>query len=150
MKRLIHNKSKTKIYYVWCAMHERCSKTNSKKYKFYGARGIKVCARWDNFLNFTSDMGERPAGMTIERIHNDKDYSPENCRWASRKDQARNTRKTLFLTHNGETHCLSEWAEKLGIRPRTLWARTKAGWTADQIFYPGTVHRRSNMHVGGK
>lgn len=89
---LKHGLSKTKIYSVWCAMVERCTKPKSAGFRYYGARGIKVCRRWRRFENFFSDMGHAPKGLTLDRENNDGPYSPQNCRWATRSQQSKNSR----------------------------------------------------------
>lgn len=81
-------------YVTWQNMLKRCTNPNRRDYRWYGGRGIRVCERWWTFTNFLSDMGEQPPGLTLERNHNDRDYSPENCRWATRAEQRRNQRNS--------------------------------------------------------
>jgi hypothetical protein len=89
-----------------------------------------VCQRWNESLAvFVADMGEPAPGMTLERIDNNRDYEPENCRWASRKDQARNTRNNRMMEFQGRTQCLAAWAEEFGISLKCLWRRLSEGWT---------------------
>lgn len=89
------------IYGIWVAMRERCSNPKAKKFHNYGGRGIKVCERWMDFRNFYADMGDRPEGKSLDRIDNDGDYCPENCRWATLREQGLNRRKTVKVIYNG-------------------------------------------------
>ena len=104
-----------KIYTVWLNMRSRCRDEGRPDYCRYGERGIKVCERWDDFSKFYEDMGDVPKGMTLDRIDNNQDYSPENCKWATRLEQSRNRNCTKKITFNGETKTVGEWAEELPI-----------------------------------
>lgn len=97
-----HGMTKTSEYKIWAGMRVRCEKTISRSYKNYGGRGIKICRRWSKFENFFADMGKRPPGMSLDRIDNDKGYSPSNCRWATSLEQMRNRRPSpLWVTRPG-------------------------------------------------
>lgn len=132
-KRYRHGGAATPTYVVWSGMKRRCAIPTSSGYFRYGGRGIKVCERWMSFANFLADMGERPLGTFIERIDNDGPYSPENCKWATRAEQNRNTRRTKKITFNGTTLCLKDWARKLRLCPDTLKYRLKT-WTLDEAL----------------
>lgn len=115
-KKTIHNMCKTPTYYVWQNMRERCSSLAHKNYKDYGGRGISVCERWQNsFANFLADMGEKPKGLSLDRINNDGNYCPENCRWVDAKLQNRNKGASGLVEFRGEWRHLKEWSEVLGI-----------------------------------
>jgi len=115
-------------------MKARCESKSCRNYPIYGGRGIKICKRWQTFENFLSDMGERPSGMSIDRIDNDLGYNKDNCRWASMITQARNRRGIKRITFNGTTKCIGEWAETLGLKHVTLRARLKRGWGLEAAF----------------
>jgi len=110
-------------YKIWQSMLGRCENKDDHAYKNYGARGIRVCERWQSFENFLADMGERPPHLSIERTKNNLGYWKSNCIWATRKRQNRNTRRTRYLTHAGETMSASDWADRVGIDVHTILNR---------------------------
>jgi hypothetical protein len=111
-------------------MKERCYNPNSKYYHLYGGRGIKMCDKWKNsFEEFYNDMGKRPYRIySIDRINNDGDYEPSNCRWATRFVQSRNKRTNRLVTFNDETKCVTDWANELEMPIGTLFSRLNSGW----------------------
>lgn len=123
-------------YNIWCGIKLRTLNPNNPAYKDYGGRGIKVCDRWkDSFENFLADMGERPTKEhSIDRIDNNGDYTPENCRWATRKEQGCNKRTNVLLAYNGEVHPISEWARLLGVTYATIYKRYWRGKSIEEIF----------------
>ena len=129
-----HEKVNTGAYKSWTAMKTRCTNPNTPSYKNYGERGITICYRWLNFENFYVDMGDRPEGKTLERIDNSKGYCKENCKWATTKEQNRNTRQVKLLTYQGETLCMKEWSEKLSIPYPTLQDRIRRGWDVERTL----------------
>lgn len=133
--RATHRMSETKIFRIWNSMIQRCTNSNDKNYKNYGKRGIKVCERWLKFENFYEDMGEPEEGMSLDRTDNDGNYCPENCKWSTRKEQQRNQRTNKYLTINGETKILAEWAEISGTKYNTIQSRLRYGWTSEESVY---------------
>lgn len=131
-------------YTVWALMRSRCNNINGKDYSFYGGRGITVCDRWNEFKNFFADMGNPPRGHWIERIDNDGNYEPGNCRWATRLDQARNRRNNRKVVAFGETKCLSAWVEdgRCRVGYRTLLHRLNLGWKSEPAI---TLNKRSRV-----
>lgn len=120
----------TSTYRVWKGIITRCCNPNHHKYPSYGGRGITVCIEWkSDYAAFLKDMGQRPEGMSIDRVDNSKGYSPENCRWADRKEQARNTRRNRWLTIDGETKHLAEWSRLYGVSGHAIAYRIRAGWS---------------------
>lgn len=121
-----------RLFWVWCDMRARCQKPNHKAYKDYGGRGITVCDRWLVFANFTADMGERPEGGMIDRVDNDGPYSPDNCRWATRKEQNSNRRNCIYVDHNGEQVTLREYCRRKSINYRPIVKRIQnLNWPLD-------------------
>ena len=122
---LTHSMSHTLAYLSWSSMKQRCTNPNYVGYKNYGERGIAICERWDKFENFYEDMGDKPDGLMLERIDNNKGYSPENCCYATRKAQNKNKRNIRLIEYQGRIQCISDWAEELGISKQTLSYRLK-------------------------
>ncbi|MFA4845082.1 MAG: hypothetical protein WC654_00800 [Patescibacteria group bacterium] len=127
---------KTKEYMCWLNMKKRCLNPIATHYDRYGGRGIKVCEQWvKSFEDFYKDMGPCPEKYTIERIDNDGNYEPGNCRWATRGDQVRNTRRNHWIEFNGRKMVLNDWAKELGIPRRIIGARlNRYGWTIERAL----------------
>ena len=126
-----HGKSSTANYSRWSAMIGRCTNPATPNYDSYGGRGIKVCDRWLSFENFYADMGEPPPGMSLDRADNDGPYSPENCRWATRKEQGRNRRTNRLIEVDGIKMSIAEAAERFAIQHGTLTKRLDSGLPPD-------------------
>jgi hypothetical protein len=139
--------SGTSEYKRWHGMIKRTSDPANKDFKHYGARGISVCERWLDFSNFISDMGMCPPKLELDRIDNDGDYTPDNCRWASRTVQCRNTRANRLITFNGETLPMSAWAERLGIARTTIERRLNRGLPLHFVLSKGKRIDSRHAHV---
>lgn len=128
----------TSEHTIWAAIKNRCNNPNEPAYKDYGARGIVICDRWlgiDGFDNFLQDMGKRPLGMTIERINNDRGYQPDNCKWATMKEQCNNRRSSKYYTITGVTKTLAQWADDSPVKYRTIWQRINGlGWSIEKAL----------------
>lgn len=130
-----HGKSGTSIYQIWISMVRRCRNSKTRAYKDYGGRGITVTDAWANsFQAFFDDVGERPTGLTLERIENDKGYFPGNVRWATPKEQARNRRSTKFVTVRGEKMPLAAAAERHSVNYSTALNRLHSGWPINKAL----------------
>ena len=131
-----HGATGTPTYEAWKSMKKRCSNQENSDFPSYGGRGIQVCERWINsFPNFLEDMGERPENKSsIDRINNNGNYEPENCRWSTQKEQCNNKRNNVLLTHNGKTQSLTLWAEELGCTKSVLRARKSRTWSDEKTL----------------
>lgn len=121
------------IYGTWVNMRQRCRNPNVPNYKDYGGRGIKVCLRWDDYLVFASDMGERPEGMSLERVDVNGDYEPDNCVWATRKTQNRNMRTTRMVTIEGVEYKAADLADIAGVKTDTIIGRAERGFSYEEV-----------------
>ena len=126
-----HGASKSGAYRSWAKMLARCNNKNSDKFVYYGGRGITVSDDWLSFENFYRDMGDRKEGMSIDRIDNNQGYCKENCRWATRAEQAKNKRSAVIIQHNGRSQCLADWSRDLGINRTTITSRLRRGVPID-------------------
>jgi hypothetical protein len=127
-----HGLTNTRTYSIWQAMRNRCNRIHQD----YSCRGITYDERWDSFENFYLDMGEVPEGMSIDRIDVNGNYTKDNCRWATREQQANNTRANIFIEWNGKRQTRSQWERELNMKPTTLRSRLKAGWSLDRAMQP--------------
>lgn len=130
-----HGKSNSQVYKTWRSMKYRCYNENNPAYVHYGHRGIKVCDRWlESFENFYADMGDPPSeNHSIDRIDNNGDYIPENCRWATWEEQENNKSTNVFLTYKDETKTMAEWCKKLNMPMSTLHNRLKR-WSIEKAL----------------
>ena len=140
--RITHHKSKTRIYRIWAKMKARCTYPGDHAYSRYGGRGITVCDEWLSFEPFEkwSVHNGYSDELTLDRQNNSLGYSPENCRWATPKQQANNTRRNRIIEYNGASLTLSEWGEATGIQPMTIAYRLNSGWSVEDAL---------TMPVGG-
>lgn len=133
------NGKRTGTYVSWQQMISRCTDPRCPSWPRYGGRGIRVCRRWRKFENFLADMGERPSGTSIERIRSARGYAPGNCRWATSPEQSRNKSSNVWLSYNGVTLIVSDWADRRGIPRSTLKRRLADGWPPERALAPGRV-----------
>jgi lambda repressor-like predicted transcriptional regulator len=115
-------------------MRSRCYQKSNSRYNTHGARGITVCEAWHSFDGFFADMGPRPDGMSLDRIDNDGNYEPGNCRWTTNKVQANNRRSNRLITYNGQTMTLQQLADSAGMNRRTLAKRLSKSWTVEDAI----------------
>lgn len=130
-----HGMCGTKGYQVWVDMMARCYRKTCKAFGNYGARGISVCQQWHDVHSFLADMGEPPDGMEIDRIDNNGNYEPGNCRWVTHQTNCNNRRRTIFVEFQGRSATLTEWAKEIGINRETLYGRIFVhGWHLERAF----------------
>ena len=141
-KNFSHKMTGSRIYSIWQAMKSRCYYDKNKRFKYYGGRGIKVCDEWKNsFISFYEwsmkngyDENAERGQCTIDRIDVNGNYEPNNCRWATIKQQANNTRRNHFIEYNGKTQTVSQWANELGVEPDSIFNRLQKGFTEEEAL----------------
>ncbi len=138
------------LYQTWMGIKGRCTNPNYRQWNDYGGRGITICERWKDFAAFAADMGERPRGHSIDRIDNDKGYSPDNCRWATRQEQQRNRRLAVFVIVEGVQYRAIELAEIAGVKTDTIIERAKRGLSYADVVRPEKLIDTAGLALGGK
>jgi hypothetical protein len=128
------SRAQPREYRTWKDMRSRCNTPTDTDYPDYGGRGIRVCERWNDFAAFYADMGDRPRGMSIDRIDVNDDYAPDNCRWATAKEQANNKRSNHRIEFQGETKTLQQWCDELGIEQSKVRYRLRVGMPVARAF----------------
>ena len=142
-----HGRHNTPAYNSWRGMKDRCTNPKHSAYARYGGRGITVCDRWlESFENFYADMGDRPEGLTLDRIDNDGPYSPNNCRWASRKEQSWNSSAVRLLDREGDARSISSWAESCGVNIATMLWRLKK-WPTNTAITEKNTHVQKTFRL---
>ena len=136
--RTKHKLRNTRLYRIWANMKTRCYNANDPHYERYGARGISICDEWRNnfksFYDWAMSNGYED-NLTIDRVNNDGNYEPSNCRWATVKEQNQNKRTVKFLTYNGETKTIPEWTKDLNLGKETIRERIKKGWSTEECLF---------------
>lgn len=139
--KFIHGQRNSPEYAVWRTMKARCTNPKRPEFSHYGERGISVCERWmTSFAAFLADMGHRPSlHHQLDRIDNSRGYEPENCRWATARENSTNRRSSVFVEYGGHKRTLNEWARTAGVtvQPTTLSMRLKAGWDIEKALFTG-------------
>jgi hypothetical protein len=143
-----HGHTGSPAYYSWQNMKGRCLRPSHPDFRHYGGRGIMICQRWqDSFENFLSDMGERPATHSLERLDNERGYEPGNCAWIPKKRQPLNTRSNIRVLLDGDDICLAEACRRIGINKITVHMRLRRGWPLEEALHAPVIkgvprHRR--------
>lgn len=142
-QNITHGLSKSNLYFVFQAMKQRCYNKSNLGYSEYGGRGITICDEWltnpESFYTWAIENGYK-RGLSIDRIDNNKGYSPENCRWATQEQQQKNKRTNLSLTYKGKTCCASEWSDLYKVPRRKVYWRLSKGWSFEEAL--GIIERR--------
>ena len=145
-----HGERYSRLYAIWCHMKARCCNSNNHAYNLYGGRGITICDEWKNnysaFKDWAINNGYKD-NLTIDRIDVNGNYEPKNCKWATRKEQANNTRTNRYITYNNETHTLAEWSDITGIQRDVIKSRIEKGWNLDDVFSKKVQHSNRRYYT---
>lgn len=134
-RRATHGMHRSRVYSQYRQMMQRCYNPNNARYHRYGGRGILVCERWgSSFRNFYADMGDAPEGTSLDRIDNNKGYSPDNCRWATAQEQANNRDTNVRIEHDGKSMTIADWARYLNLPYHWIKNRYKRGYAPPELF----------------
>lgn len=140
-----HGQKQSRLYQIWSDIKKRCNNPNCKCYNRYGGRGIHVCPEWENhFENFEQWANANGYSdiLTIDRIDNNADYTPQNCRWVNRKEQAKNRNTSIMITHNGKTQTLTDWCIELNMKYSTVYSRIyRDGWDIEEALTTPLIKR---------
>lgn len=142
--RTRHGMTDSPTWKTWKSMLDRCYLREHKSFKDYGSRGISVCPSWHTYENFLVDMGLRPDGLQLDRVNNDLNYAPGNCRWATPKQNCNNRRNSVFLEHNGDRLTIAQWAARLRCDPSALGNRLRNGWSVPEALTRPIKKQRNN------
>lgn len=136
-----HGDSNKHLYWAWKSIKARCYNKNTRYYNYYGGRGIQMCDEWKNSYEAFRDWAYTSGytqGLSIDRIDNDDNYSPANCRWVTRDVQANNKRNNIMVEHEGITHNVTEWCNLLGLKAKTIFTRIYAGHSPEEAIFENT------------
>lgn len=142
-KRTKHGQRKSPAYSSWTSMLHRCRNPQAHNYQYYGGRNITVCNRWFNFQNFLDDMGQPPSNSTLDRIDNNGNYEPDNCRWATPLEQARNRRNSYKILFKEQLKSVGEWAIIFGLGTSTIKSRIRRNWSIEEALTTPSNCRRN-------
>lgn len=146
-----HGMKRTKIYSIWSNMIDRCYNKNNRSFNSYGGRGIKVCNRWRrSFVDFYRDVGEPPHGRQLDRVDNNKGYSPSNFRWSTVSANCRNKRNNRIVRFGGEAMCLASWEDRTGISQKLILDRIRRGWDVGRILTTPVIVKYRNTQTKNK
>lgn len=141
------HRKRSQEYGIWANMKQRCLNPDFDSYRYYGGRGIAIAPEWiESFSQFLHDMGRRPPRATLERIDNNGPYSLANCRWATRAEQSRNTRRNIWLTYEGRTQCLQDWSVEIGMAYTTLFGRIQRRWSVHDTLKKPLQNSRKHKY----